>query len=70
MIKDFLALSTFLRLGEEKCPRCGMISDPIRERMGREVINFLRCPGCETEFTRELIINLGTEDKRDLLKHN
>lgn len=67
--EDFLALTTFLRLGEKKCPRCGMIGEKIILGKGRDSVSCLRCPGCETKFTSEIIINLG-EDEREIMKHN
>lgn len=69
MIKDFLAVITFLDLGQKKCPLCGMIGESVKADFGRGDVKFFRCPGCATEFIREFIINLGKSDV-DVLKNN
>lgn len=46
----------FIHIGE-RCPICGMIGDKAKV----EGLSFFRCPRCETEFTKEMILSLGKE---------
>ena len=46
---------TFLHLGKDKCPRCGVFGSKKSE----EGIHFYECPRCGTEFTNEFIISDG-----------
>ena len=56
---------SFLHLGEKKCPKCGLIGDVIKGKKAEEAshkFNYYKCPGCETEFTNELILSIGEKE--------
>lgn len=44
-------------IGESKCPNCGMIGDQKKE----QGISFFRCPLCNAEFTKEMMLSEGEE---------
>ncbi len=49
--------STFLHLGKEKCPKCGVIGNS-KSVLG---VDMLECPVCHSEFTEELLIIDGED---------
>ncbi len=52
-----LTLITFLHAGHTKCPKCGTIGNPKKDKS----ISFFECPLCNTEFTDEIILSEGLE---------
>ena len=55
---DIDNLATFIHRGEKHCPKCGMIGNSKE----KEEIKFFKCPGCETEFTKEMILMANEEE--------
>lgn len=49
---------TFLHRGENHCPRCGTVGNQKKD----DEIDYLVCPYCDTEYTKELILKLGEKE--------
>ena len=49
---------TFFKPGIVQCPKCGMMGNEKKH----SDIKYFKCPGCDTEYTHDIIINMGEKE--------